>query len=96
MLRGELPGHTLTATAVAHEGFIRLVKTPAISAANMTHFFAIAAQVLRRVREAVGDDVVLFADANGGYTTHIARTKQNPCRRQFVGHNRRVVSDLVS
>lgn len=49
MLRKESPGHTLNATAVAHEGFLRLVKSPGIAAETMTHFFAIAAQVLRRV-----------------------------------------------
>lgn len=49
LLRNELPGHTLNATAIVNEGYVRMVKTPVIAAENMAHFYAIAAQVLRRV-----------------------------------------------
>jgi RNA polymerase sigma factor (TIGR02999 family) len=48
MLRNERPGHTLQATALVHEADLRMVgrRSPLTSRA---HFFAAAAQAMRRV-----------------------------------------------
>jgi|SRR5579872_3211880 len=47
-LRGERPNHTLQPTALAHEAFLRLVGAD-IEWQNRAHFFAITAQVMRRI-----------------------------------------------
>ena len=48
-LRGERPGHTLQPTALTHEAFLRLFGTRQVSWQNRAHFFAVAAQLMRRV-----------------------------------------------
>lgn len=42
-------GHTLQATALVHEAFIRLVDQREVQWQNRAHFFAIAAQLIRRI-----------------------------------------------
>jgi len=46
---GERPDHTLNTTALVHEAYERLVKLDRIKWQNRAHFFAIAAQAMRRV-----------------------------------------------
>lgn len=48
-LRGERAGHTLDATALVHEAYLRLVGPRDIPWANRAHFFAAAAQAMRRI-----------------------------------------------
>lgn len=48
-LRGERAGHTLDATALVHEAYLRLVGPRELPWANRTHFFAAAAQAMRRI-----------------------------------------------
>lgn len=48
-LRGERAGHTLDATALVHEAYLRLVGPREIPWANRAHFFAAAAQAMRRI-----------------------------------------------
>ena len=45
----EAPGQTLQATALVHEAYIRLVGSDARSWANRAHFFAAAAEAMRRI-----------------------------------------------
>jgi len=45
----EAPGQTLQATALVHEAYIRLVGSDARSWANHAHFFAAAAEAMRRI-----------------------------------------------
>lgn len=47
-LRSEDPGHTLQATALIHEAFLRLVDAD-VQWTSRAHFFAIAARVMRRI-----------------------------------------------
>lgn len=47
-LRSEEPGHTLQATALIHEAFLRLVDAD-VQWTSRAHFFAVAAQVMRRI-----------------------------------------------
>lgn len=47
-LRRERPDHTLAATALVHEAYLRLVGQEA-PFANRAHFFALAASMMRRV-----------------------------------------------
>jgi RNA polymerase sigma factor (TIGR02999 family) len=47
-LYAERPGHTLRATALVHEAYLRLMDAD-IGWQDRTHFYAVAARVLRRV-----------------------------------------------
>lgn len=48
-LRHERPGHTLQATAVVHEAYIRMLGEQEVPWQNRAHFFAISARTMRRV-----------------------------------------------
>jgi RNA polymerase sigma factor (TIGR02999 family) len=45
----EAPDHTLQATALVHEAYVRLVDTAQANFENRAHFFAVCAQVMRRI-----------------------------------------------
>ena len=47
-LRGERPDHTLRATALVHEAYVRLVDAD-IDWQDRVHFYAVAARLLRRI-----------------------------------------------
>ena len=47
-MRSERPDHTLQATSLVHEAFVRLVNAD-VSYNDRAHFFAVAAQMMRRV-----------------------------------------------
>ena len=48
-LAGERPGHTLQATALVNEAYLRLVDQHSVDWRNRAHFFSIAAETMRRV-----------------------------------------------
>ena len=48
-MRNESPGHTLQTSALVHEAFIRLVDQRTVHWQNRSHFFGIAAQMMRRI-----------------------------------------------
>ncbi|MCC6969265.1 MAG: sigma-70 family RNA polymerase sigma factor [Phycisphaerales bacterium] len=48
-LRQERSGHTLQATALVHEAYLKLVEQRSTDWQNRGHFFAIAAQAMRRI-----------------------------------------------
>lgn len=48
-LAGEAEGHTLNATALVHEAYVRIAKLDQIDWQDRAHFFAIASQAIRRV-----------------------------------------------
>jgi RNA polymerase sigma-70 factor, ECF subfamily len=48
-LRAERHGHTLNATALVHEAYLRLCERDRLTPADRRHFFAIAARSMRRV-----------------------------------------------
>ena len=71
-LRKERSGHTLSATALVHEAWLKLAKSPPFATASALHFKRIAARAMRQVlieaarrrraRKRGGDDgVVLIA-----------------------------------
>jgi RNA polymerase sigma factor (TIGR02999 family) len=45
----ERPGHTLDPTAVVHEAYLKLIDQSRVDWKNRAHFFAVAAEVIRRV-----------------------------------------------
>src|SRR5262245_12975217 len=48
-MASESAGHTLQPTALVHEAWLRLVRTPDQSWQNRTHFFRTAAECMRRI-----------------------------------------------
>jgi RNA polymerase sigma-70 factor (ECF subfamily) len=48
-LRRERPGHTLQATALINEAYLRLIDDTVVEWHNRTHFYGIAAQLMRRI-----------------------------------------------
>ncbi len=48
-LRSERPGHTLQATALVHEAYLKLIDQREANWQNRAHFFGVAAQLMRRV-----------------------------------------------
>lgn len=48
-LRHERPDHTLNATALVHEAYLKLVDQTRVQWQNRAHFLAIAAQAMRRI-----------------------------------------------
>ncbi len=48
-LRDERPGHTLQATALVHEAWMRLMNQHGATWQNRAQFFAVAAQAMRRI-----------------------------------------------
>jgi RNA polymerase sigma factor (TIGR02999 family) len=45
----ERPGHTLQSTALVHEAYQRLINLKDVSWQNRAHFFAVSAQLMRRI-----------------------------------------------
>jgi RNA polymerase sigma factor (TIGR02999 family) len=48
-LRHERPGHTLQPTALVHETYMKLVDLRRVRWQSRAHFFAVAAQLMRRI-----------------------------------------------
>ncbi|MEZ5063448.1 MAG: sigma-70 family RNA polymerase sigma factor [bacterium] len=48
-LRRERPDHTLQATALAHEAYLRLVGQSTLAVSDRAHFFAVAARAMRQI-----------------------------------------------
>lgn len=65
-MRRERPNHTLQATAVVHEAFVKLVEMN-VSWQDRSHFFAVAARQMRRIL--VDHAKKRLANKRGGTTT---------------------------
>src|SRR5437764_240626 len=48
-MRRQNPGHTLQASALVNEAFLRLIDSNKVNWQSRTHFFAVSAQLMRRV-----------------------------------------------
>jgi RNA polymerase sigma factor (TIGR02999 family) len=48
-MRRERAEHTLQATALVHEAYLKLVKQPSVNWKGRSHFFGIAAQLMRQI-----------------------------------------------
>jgi RNA polymerase sigma factor (TIGR02999 family) len=48
-MRQERPDHTLQATALVNEAYLRLIDVDRVEWRNRTHFLALAAQMMRRI-----------------------------------------------
>ena len=48
-MRRENPGHTLQATALVHEAYLRLTQQKEVNWQNRAHFYGVAASLMRRI-----------------------------------------------
>jgi RNA polymerase sigma factor (TIGR02999 family) len=48
-LRRVSSGHTLNTTAVVHEAYLKLVKSPGVAWEDRSHFYAVAARAMRQI-----------------------------------------------
>jgi RNA polymerase sigma factor (TIGR02999 family) len=63
-LRREHPNHTIQATALVHEAYLRLIDQHLVQWQNRAHFFGVAAQMMRRIL--VNYALAQQADKRGG------------------------------
>ncbi len=75
-LRREQPGHALQATALVHEVYMRLVDVDRLTLKNRTHFFAVAAKLMRQIL--VDHARLQRADKRGGGVTMLSLDEVSP------------------
>jgi len=75
-LRREAPGHSLQATALVHEVYLRLVDVDRMTLKNRTHFFAVAARLMRQIL--VDHARRKRADKRGGAVTMVSLDEVSP------------------
>ena len=87
----ERPDHTLQATALVHEAYVRLVGNQELSWENRAHFYVAAAEAMRRVlieharkrgREKRGG---MFDDYNTQFLRCSSRSSAPPTSRLLIG-----------
>jgi RNA polymerase sigma factor (TIGR02999 family) len=75
-LQREQPGHALQATALVHEVYLRLVDVDRLTLKNRTHFFAVAAKLMRQIL--VDHARRQHADKRGGGVTMVSVDEVSP------------------
>src|SRR5438309_7294139 len=48
-LASQAPGHTLQATALVHEAFLKMRQHPSVFETDRAHFFRVAAEAMRQI-----------------------------------------------
>ncbi len=85
-MRGERPGHSLQTTALVNEAYMRLVGYERMQWQNRAHFFAVSAQVMRRI---LVEHARRHNPRRGGGVPHVSLEEA-----ALVGGNR--AADLVA
>lgn len=75
-LRGERPGQSLQTTALVHETYLRFVDLHRLTLENRTHFFAVAARLMRQIL--VDHARRAHAEKRGGHQTMISVEAEPP------------------
>src|SRR5207237_199655 len=106
-LRRERKGHTLQTTALINEAYLRLVDQKRVHWANRSHFFAISAQIMRRIlidharrydsaKRGGGAPRLSLDDAAEGATLAVACNRRSPWHAQSVPLTSRTSAALTS
>jgi RNA polymerase sigma factor (TIGR02999 family) len=74
-MKRERPDHTLQATALVHEAYVRMFGSEPIAWQDRAHFFAVAAQQMRRIL--VDHARQLAAEKRGGNQIRVSLTDLN-------------------
>jgi len=69
-MRDERPNHPLQTTALVHEAYLRLIDVTRVDWQSRTHFFAVSAQMMRRILVEAARR--RQADKRGGDASHVA------------------------
>ena len=80
--RREHPGHTLQATALVHEVYLRLVDVDRMMLNDRTHFFAVAARLMRQIL--VDHARRKRADKRGGGVTMMSVDEVSPASQTSI------------
>ena len=72
LLARERPGHTLSATGLVHEVFLKMVNQRQVSVQNRAHFFGAAGHIMRRVL--VDHAKAKYSEKRGGSVEKVAMT----------------------
>jgi RNA polymerase sigma factor (TIGR02999 family) len=75
-LRGESPGHSLQATALVHEVYLRLVDVDRMTVTSRAHFLGVAATLMRQIL--VDHARRQRADKRGGAATMLSLDEVSP------------------
>jgi len=75
-MRGEREGHTLSATALVHEAYMRLIHVDSVQFNDRTHFMSFASRVMRRVL--VDHAKTRMRAKRGGGAVHVALDDADP------------------
>lgn len=81
-IRREGPGHTLEATALVHEVYLRLVGLDRLTLNDRTHFFALAATLMRQIL--VDHARRKRADKRGGAVSMISLDGVSPAAQPSI------------
>ena len=81
-IRREGPGHTLQATALVHEVYLRLVGIDHLTLNDRTHFFAVAATLMRQIL--VDHARRKRADKRGGGVTMMSLDEVSPVSQTSI------------
>jgi RNA polymerase sigma factor (TIGR02999 family) len=68
-MRRQLPGRTLQTSALVNEAYLRLVNVEGVPWQDRNHFFAVSAQIMRRIL--VDAARAHLADKRGGRLPHV-------------------------
>jgi RNA polymerase sigma factor (TIGR02999 family) len=82
-LRQERPGHTLQATALVHEAYLRLVDTTSVSWKNRPHFFGVAAHLMRQILVQYARERGAAKRGGGAQKLSLDETVSFPQQREF-------------
>ena len=82
LLAHEKPGHTLSATALVHETYLRLIDQRRVNWENRAHFYGAAANIMRRVL--VDHAKKKMAAKRGGSSEKVAIKNDIPASAGFL------------
>lgn len=85
-LRGHPPGHTFPSAALANGAYLRLIRLRGINCENRVHFFALCAQIIRRI--------LVDHARYGRYAKRGGGTIQIPFEETLLGNKARGVEML--
>jgi RNA polymerase sigma factor (TIGR02999 family) len=89
LLRSEPAGHTLQATALVHEAYLKLVDQRRVSWRDRAHFLAVAAGIMRRIL--VDGARRRHAQRRGGLAQRVELDDELPA---FAGHDAQDVLEV--
>jgi RNA polymerase sigma factor (TIGR02999 family) len=91
-LRGEAPGHSLQASALVNEAWIRLFSGKPIDFADRAHFFHLAASVMRRIL--VDNARRRKSDKRGGDIPHDNFDEAASIFSSSIGNNLQLILEM--